>query len=538
MFTPTAMGTGVSGYEFLMRTRDRQQQLLAQSAPIARDTEQFKSKLKDIQTSDQLMDDRAMLRVALGAFGLDEDINNRAFIKKILDSDLTDGKSLANRLADKRYLAFAKAFNFAGEGGPSLTSTKSAEEVSAQLASIQTADDLLNDPSLLRATLKTFGLEDDRTNTYFLQQVLNSDLGDENSFANRLSDPRYVALAEAFDLAGKARDRDSLYGFATLFADKAADIRTPEALMDEPELLAAALQIFGLQADADDPELIEAVLASDLTDDTSVANTLEDKRYAALANVFDFAAMAEADADPNAEAFTSTLQKVVKTVSARTSQVETPADLFKDISLMLATFEFFDLPSRSDSVPFASRILESDRNSPTSLLNVYPDQRYRAFADAFNFKDQDAGRTYPAGFAETVVENYLDRQFEIEIGNADPTLRIALSLERDMAQVIAGASTNSSRWYGVLASKPLREVFETAFQLPASFSALDIDRQSAELQARSERLFGTSNVTELAETEALHDVRRRYLLLSNVSSGGAMSSASIVATLLGGSEEQ
>tara|TARA_R110000737_G_scaffold348187_2_gene381481 strand:- start:293 stop:1996 length:1704 start_codon:yes stop_codon:yes gene_type:complete len=535
VFTPTVMGTGVSGYEFLMRTRERQQELLAKSAPVARDTDRFVSKLKDIQTSDQLMEDRSVLKIALGAFGLDEDINNTAFIKKILDSDLSDGKSLANRLADKRYLAFAKAFNFAGEGGPSMPTTKSSDDVSAQLANIQSADDLLDDPALLRATLKTFGLEADSGNAYFLKQVLNSDLTDEDSFANRLSDPRYAALAEAFDLSGKVRDQESLYGYAKRFADKASDIRTPEALLEDTELLGATLKMFGLEADAEETVFLEAVLTSNLRDKSSFANQLEDKRYAALAGVFDLAAMAEADA--NGEDFTSTLQKVVKTVTSRTTQIDTPSAFFKDIPLMLATFEFFDLPSRTDSVPFASRILESDRNSPTSLLNVYPDERYRAFADAFNFKSPDAGRSYPAGFAETVVENYLDRQFEIEIGSADPDMRIALSMERDLKQVVAAGSSNNSRWFGILGSKPLREVFETAFQLPSSFASLDIDRQSAELQSRSERLFGTSDVAKLAETDVLNEVRRRYLLLSNVSSSGAMSSASIVATLLGGGEE-
>lgn len=531
MFTPTSMGTGVSGYEFLSRTRERQQQNLAQSAPVAHDTEQFKAKLKNIQTSDQLLDDRAMLRVALGAFGLDEDINNRAFIKKILESDLSDGESLANRLADKSYLALARAFNFAGKTGPSLPSTKTADDVTQQLASVQTAEDLLTDPSLLRATLKTFGLEADAGNTYFLEQVLNSDVGDANSFANRLSDTRYADLAQTFDLAGKLQDQDSIFGVAKLYADKAADIRTPEALLENVALLDAALKIFGLQADAEDPDFLMSVLASDLSDKESVANQLEDKRYAALAGVFDFVVMAEADA--NDEEFTNTLQRVVKTIGTREAQIETPADLFKDIPLMLATFEFFGLPERSDSVPFANRILESDPNSPTSLLNVYPDQRYRAFAEAFHFKPADEGRTYPPGFAETVVENYLDRQFEIEIGNVDPTMRIALSLERDLTQVVAAGSSNSSRWFGVLGSKPLREVFETAFQLPSSFAALDIDRQSDELQARSERLFGTSNVADFLETDVLNNVRRRYLLMSSVTSSGAMSSASIVSTLLG-----
>ena len=116
-FAPLVTGTGVIGWGFLSRTREKQQAVFEKSPTMARDTARFAAEIQSIQTSEQLMDNRDLLRVALGAFGLDDDLNNRAFIKKVLDSDLTDSKSLANRLADKRYFALAQSFNFAGTGG-------------------------------------------------------------------------------------------------------------------------------------------------------------------------------------------------------------------------------------------------------------------------------------------------------------------------------------------------------------------------------------------------------------------------------------
>ena len=50
--------------------------------------------------------------MTLGAFGLDEDINNRFFIQKVLEEGSLDPESFANRLADKRYLAMSEAFAF------------------------------------------------------------------------------------------------------------------------------------------------------------------------------------------------------------------------------------------------------------------------------------------------------------------------------------------------------------------------------------------------------------------------------------------
>ncbi|WP_417720482.1 DUF1217 domain-containing protein [Salipiger sp.] len=529
-FSPTTLGTGIAGYNFLLRTRATQQAALANSPQVARDTEHFREKLKDIQTSDQLMEDRAMLRVALGAFGLEDDLDNKAFIKKILDSDLADSKSLANRLADKRYLAFAKAFNFAGESGPQLPDGKSAEDVTRDLAAIRTADDLLGNTSLLRATLKTFDLEGDIGNTFFLKKVLESDPTDPASFARRLADPRYAELAEAFDLSDKVKDRNTVYGFASVFADAAATLETPEDLLEDETLLTEALRVFGLENDVYRPDFLDSVLRSNLNDSTSFANQLEDKRYAALAGVFDFHEMAQAALVE--EPFTSTLQSFVTTLNARSEPVTTSNDFFSDIKLMLETYKFFGLPSRSNQAGYVNRILNSDRSDPAAMIHGVTDGRYLALADAFRIEEPNTDRIYPPEFADQVVTNYLDRQFEISIGESDESMRVALSMERDLGKVIGNAKGNDSRWYGVMASNLLREVFETVFQLPDSFGTLDVDRQLKELKHRSESYFGTSALEDFTDPDRMEDLRRRYLMQSNLQSSATSSSASIVLSLL------
>ncbi|MCC1492229.1 DUF1217 domain-containing protein [Cognatishimia sp. F0-27] len=532
MFTPTVIGSGLAGFNFLQRTREQQQSVFEQSPQISRDTQKFVDQLADVQSSEQLMENRDLLRVALGAFGLSDDIDNRAFIQKILDSDLSDSKSLANRLSDKRYLAFAQAFNFASEDGPQLPNPKSADEVAQQLADLQSADDLLNDPVLLRATLTNFGLEDDARNSFFLKSVLESDLSDPDSFVNQLSDPRYVELAEAFGLGEKLSRQDTIYGFADLFAGKASEIRTYDDLAAEPELLDAALRIFGLEEDAARPGFIEAVLNSDLSDPASVANSEDDTRYAALADAFGFAERVADEA--SGLTFTSKLEGFVDTVASRSTEIASPAEFFADIPLMLDTIEFFDLPRRDDRVAFANRILTSDLANPNSLVNAVSDDRYRAFANAFSFKEPESARVYPAGFAEQIVQNYMDRQFEISIGNVDPTMRLALSLERDLSQVMETASTKDARWFAVMASKPLRQVFETALQLPQSFGTLDIDRQLVDFKERSERFFGTDDLSAYLEPDRLEELRNRFLLQDAVRVEPLAQQPSAALSLLGG----
>ena len=50
--------------------------------------------------------------VALGAFGLQDDLPNRFFIQKVLEGGTLSTDSLANKLSDPRYAALAKAFGF------------------------------------------------------------------------------------------------------------------------------------------------------------------------------------------------------------------------------------------------------------------------------------------------------------------------------------------------------------------------------------------------------------------------------------------
>ena len=112
MFQPVVPFGGFAGWSFLNRTLDNQKEAFANSSEISREVDYFKENISKIQTAEDLVADRTLLKVALEAFGLGEDINNKFFIRKVLeDGTLADG-ALANKLSDKRYLEFSQAFGF------------------------------------------------------------------------------------------------------------------------------------------------------------------------------------------------------------------------------------------------------------------------------------------------------------------------------------------------------------------------------------------------------------------------------------------
>jgi hypothetical protein len=111
-FQPVLPLTGYAGWGFLKRTMARQQQV-QQSLPVQqRDEAYFREKIGKADTAEKLVNDKRLLRIALTAFGLEGDVNNKAFIQKILEGGTLKEGSLANKLADKQYLKFAGAFGY------------------------------------------------------------------------------------------------------------------------------------------------------------------------------------------------------------------------------------------------------------------------------------------------------------------------------------------------------------------------------------------------------------------------------------------
>lgn len=111
-FAPLVPFSGFSGWAFLKRTMPAQEEVLQKSAEFVRDEDYFRANIGAVNTAEELVSDRRLLSVALGAYGLESDIDNRFFIKKVLEGGSLDSSSLANKLTDKQYLAFSKAFGF------------------------------------------------------------------------------------------------------------------------------------------------------------------------------------------------------------------------------------------------------------------------------------------------------------------------------------------------------------------------------------------------------------------------------------------
>ena len=112
---------GYLGWRVFENNADRQFEAFKKSPDVIRNMDYFLENVSGAVTPEDLVKDRKLLTVALGAYGLSEEIDKRAFIRKILEEGTESSTSFANRLSDKRWRDFAKGFGYGDLAGTNVT---------------------------------------------------------------------------------------------------------------------------------------------------------------------------------------------------------------------------------------------------------------------------------------------------------------------------------------------------------------------------------------------------------------------------------
>lgn len=114
---PAVPFSGLIGLRFIDQTYDRQFERFGKSPEIRREIAYFLETAGNIKSLDHLMADRRVLGVILGAFGLDEDLDKRAFVRKVLEEGTLRSDSFANRLVEPAYREMSSFLGFGSLGG-------------------------------------------------------------------------------------------------------------------------------------------------------------------------------------------------------------------------------------------------------------------------------------------------------------------------------------------------------------------------------------------------------------------------------------
>ncbi|QDY70160.1 DUF1217 domain-containing protein [Qingshengfaniella alkalisoli] len=248
----------------------------------------------------------------------------------------------------------------------------------------------------------------------------------------------------------------------------------------------------------------------------------------------------------DAHASTAVMKRDTEYFREKISTITTAEELVADSRLLKVALGAFGLQDDLPNKYFIQKVLEEGASASDALANRLSDKRYRAMVKAFDFDNPLGPGTLEPGFANHVLSSYADQTFEVAVGERDESMRLALALERELTNVMESATTENSAWYAVMGTAPLRKVFQTAFRLPDSFAAIDIDQQLDAFRDKARAYLGVSEVHKIAAPEVLDRLRNLFLVNTDMTSpagnadpvrsilGSRASAASILSTLYSG----
>ena len=213
-------------FRLINRDIDKSLDRVASQAAVKRETEYFSANIGKVTSAEELIDDTRLFNYAMKAFGLSDMAYAKGFMKKVLKEGVTDPDSFANKLTDKRYAEFAKAFDFVTRGERTTTYNAArdgtvdsflARAVSAgafpldeaaaketayfrdNIGDVESIDDLLGDTRLLDFALHAFRLEGLGLSRTELTKLIEGGVSDPDSPANKHDDKNVAKFVASFD---------------------------------------------------------------------------------------------------------------------------------------------------------------------------------------------------------------------------------------------------------------------------------------------------------------------------------------------------
>jgi hypothetical protein len=423
-------------YSYIARNLTQSLTRVAQQSDVSREAAYYKANIGKVHSVDDLMKDYRLYHYVTKAYGLEDMAYAKAFMKKVLQSDLTDAKSFANTLIDKRYRDFAAAFSFGGGETKVAQSENQTDDMiglytaamksnvdavaadksyyNAKIGNVTNVDQLLNDDRLRNYVASAFGIDQSKWPRDTIKQVLSSDPADPNSYVNVTFKSQLSGLN-----AQLAQAKSDATDASTKIADYTAQLSQPGAdvsqlnvqiLVEKYHLQTATSTISSANdAIAATGNFMDLAGAFEFSSDGSLpagtpAQTAAN--IAATVKSFDDSKSAVyAAASPLQEAFqVAQFRKFIPGVTSIQTLLSTPGAY----SFALSSVGLDPTQVAQSTV---KAVLESDLSDPKSYVYTLKDDRYVKLAKAFNF-DAKGNLTTPLAAQDSaeildIAKNYV-----------------------------------------------------------------------------------------------------------------------------------
>ena len=341
-------------YQLYTRDMTRTLDRIASNPVAKREADYYRENIGKGTSVDEFMDDYRLYSYAMKAYGLGDQIDSRGLVKKVLESDLNDPKSLANKLADERYRDFAKAFTFSVKASEPVVQTtpqtdalveaysehrvRQAAALSSKAATviktagdIRNIDDFLANETVYSMALELGGIDPEYASKDFVRQALTMDEAGKTELIKKgetwifILDHLFTFETDGTASGGQLLDEKKANNFVAAYFESKGLEKSPTAasydvkyyemfmkeatnvdeLLWDRRALNVALTSVGLEAGIQSESFVRSILTSDPEDpDGPLASMAEEtdaekaikESYRELAKRYNF------DADGNVPA--------------------------------------------------------------------------------------------------------------------------------------------------------------------------------------------------------------------------------------------
>ncbi|MGY4506860.1 DUF1217 domain-containing protein [Bradyrhizobium sp. USDA 3650] len=519
-------------YSYITRNLKQSLTRVEQQQDVAREAAYYKAHIGKVKSVDDFMKDYRLYHYATKAYGLEDMAYAKAFMKKVLESDLSDANSFVNKLVDKRYREFAVAFSFNGSATPVAQSENQTDEMiglytatrksqvdalasdsnyySAEIGNISSADQLLNNDRLRNYVYSAYGIDQGKWSRDTISQVLRSDPSDPSSYVNTTFASQLSGLN-----ADLAQARSDVTAANSRIADYTAQLSQPGANVTQLNVQ-ILVEKYHLESYASS--------ISSLSDQIGTIGGFVD-----LAGAFEFSsdgslpsgvsAQTAANVTITKQRFDDSKSDVYSAASPLNEafairQFRTAILKINSVQAFVSTPGVYDfalgavgLNPGNVSPATVTAVLESDLNDPKSYVYTLKDNRYLELARAFNF-DAKGNLTTPLVAQDSAEVLQIAKDYVVaavkSASTATPQQQAAVRAQAtkdasEYQQAITGIDSVSD----LLANRPmvdfillakgldprkvstefLKKIFSSDLNDPKSFANTENDPRFAEIVA-------------------------------------------------------
>lgn len=186
----------------------------------------------------------------------------------------------------------------------------------------------------------------------------------------------------------------------------------------------------------------------------------------------------------------------------RIADVETVDQLVADRDLYVFVMRAFDLEDQIFGKALIAKMLKSDIEDRTALVNRLTDPRLREMYNALGFGPEGVGNqnTLDPAWQEKMVARYVERQFINDQASQNATVGTVLDIRQKVSQIKGP--------FDILKDADTAQFFRRALGLPDVMVQLDIDKQAAMLEEKLD-------LSTLGDPKVLDGLIRRYVAISD-----------------------